>query len=143
MSFTKMHSAGYLANHFARLMAVGLQRRLKPLGLAPAQFMVLLELWERDGQTQAELVVGLDVEQATMANTLSRMERDELVTRDPSDDDKRVKIIRLTERAKKLRVPAQKAAYDQNMHALSDLDENEQFQLVQLMQRTVSTLKRR
>ncbi len=39
-------SAGFLANHMARLFAVALQRRIKPLGLAPAQFMTLLELWE-------------------------------------------------------------------------------------------------
>ncbi|MEO0363426.1 MAG: MarR family transcriptional regulator, partial [Pseudomonadota bacterium] len=39
MTFAKSKSAGYVANHMARLFAIGLQRRIKPLGLAPAQFM--------------------------------------------------------------------------------------------------------
>ena len=45
------------------------------------QFAVLLELWAGDGLTQKELVERLDVEQATMANTLARMVRDGLVER--------------------------------------------------------------
>lgn len=39
----------------------------------------------QDGLTEAELVQRLDVEEATMANTLSRMERDGLIRRRPPD----------------------------------------------------------
>jgi len=47
----------------------------------PAQFLALSELWGDDGLTQRELAERLGVEQATMANTLARMERDRLVER--------------------------------------------------------------
>ncbi len=83
MAFEKNSSAGYLANHMARLFAAGLQRRIKPLGLATGQFPALVALWQKEGQTQKDLVAALDIEQATLANTLSRMERDGLVIRKP------------------------------------------------------------
>ena len=107
MDFRKDESAGYLANHMARLFAIALNERIGPLGLAPAQFMTLLELWNEDGLSQKDLVQRLDVEQATMANTLSRMERDVLVLFDayhafdalPHDAD----ALRMASRCKELR----------------------------------------
>ena len=64
MAFQKERSAGFLANHMARLFANGLQQRIRPLGLAPAQFMALLALWDEDGLTQRELVQRLKIGRA-------------------------------------------------------------------------------
>lgn len=96
MEFEKKKSAGYLANHMARLFAQGLHERIKSLDLAPAQFMTLLELWNEDGLSQKELVERIDVEQATMANTIRRMERDGLITRKQNQKDARSHTIFLT-----------------------------------------------
>lgn len=142
MNFSKTQSAGYLANHMARLFATGLQRRIQPLGLAPAQFMVLLELWARDGLTQRDLVQRVDVEQATMANTLRRMERDGLIERHPCKDDKRARIVCLTQRARGLQGPAILAAQAQNNAALARLNVQEQDQLNDLMARVIATMQR-
>ncbi len=142
MSFSKSQSAGYLANHMARLFATGLQRRIAPLGLAPAQFMVLLELWQEDGQTQSMLNHRLDVEQATMANTLSRMERDGLIERKPSDKDRRAKLIYLTGKSQGLQEHATQAALAQNDVALGLLSEAEKATLIDMMQRVISSMKR-
>jgi len=141
MAFSKTTSAGYLANHMARLFAAGLQHRIKPLGIAPAQFMVLLELWHQDGLTQHALHDRLDVEQATMANTLARMHRDGLITRTPSQDDKRARNIHLTDKARGLQGPAQAAARAQNDAALRGLSENQQAQLLKLMSQVIKTMK--
>lgn len=83
----KTESAGYLMNHIARQFAILLGKGLKPLGIAPAQFPILLELWQKDGLSQQELVERADLKQATIANTLARMERDGLITREPNPDD--------------------------------------------------------
>lgn len=141
MTFSKMHSAGFLANHMARLFATTLQRRLRDLGLAPAQFMVLLELWEQNGLTQVDLTRRLDVEQATMANTLSRMERDGLIQRIPSGTDRRVKVTVLTQKALDLQSEAILAAADVNIDALKELSDFERQDLVRLMQKVISALK--
>ena len=141
MTFSKTHSTGFLANHMARLFAIGLQNQLRAFGVAPAQFMVLVELWDQDGQTQAQLTEKLDVEQATMANTLSRMQRDGLIVRRPSESDGRSKIISLTERAHELQAPALNAAQATNAQALASLDADDHAKLNDLMKKVISSLK--
>jgi DNA-binding MarR family transcriptional regulator len=141
MEFNKTKSAGYLANHMARLFATGLHQRIRALGLAPAQFMTLLELWGGDGITQKELVKRLDVEQATMANTLSRMQRDGLIIRKSDKKDRRAQSVHLTPKARELEAEATAAAMAQNNLALSDLSQEEQQLFLDLMQRAISAMK--
>lgn len=141
MAFERDRSAGYLANHLARLFAHRLQERIAPLGLAPAQFMTLLELWERDGRTQADLMHRLDVEQATIANTLARMERDGLITRVPHPEDGRARLVRLTAKARALEGPAKTAASEVNAAALADFKAAEKETLLDLMRRLVEAMR--
>ncbi|MEX0316943.1 MAG: MarR family winged helix-turn-helix transcriptional regulator [Ruegeria sp.] len=142
MSDFQENSAGYLANHMARLFAAGLQKRIQPLGLAPAQFMVLLELWVRDGRTQADLVGALDVEQATMANTLNRMQRDGLIERRASETDKRSRLVFLTDRARGLEAEAKAAARTQNAQALAGIDDADRVLFLALMRRAIANMQR-
>lgn len=141
MSFAKAGSAGYLTNHLARLFAQALHERIRPLGLAPAQFMTLLELWAEDGLTQAELVQRLDVEQATMANTLARMARDGLVVRRPHPADGRAQQVWLTERARGLSAPATEAAAAVNDVALGGLSAEERVQFLALLRRAIEAMR--
>jgi len=141
MKFDKQASAGYLANHMARLFANGLQQRIKPLGLAPAQFMTLLALWEKDGLTQRDLVARLDVEQATMANTLARMERDGLIERRSHPGDGRAQSVHLTAKALALREPATAAARAQNEAALQDFSDEERRTFLDLMRRAIAAMQ--
>ncbi len=139
--FDKTRSPGYLANHMARLFATRLAEAVRPLGLAPAQFMVLLELWEEDGLTQADLVARLDVEQATMAGTLGRMARDGLVTARPHPSDKRARTLHLTERARVLRAPATEAAAEVNRRALGSLSPQKAAEFTDLMGVLIGNLR--
>ena len=141
MSFEKTRSAGYLANHMARLFAIRLTTEIEALRLAPAQFAALLQLWERDGRTQADLMEALDIEQATLANTLSRMERDGLIKRTPHPDDKRAKLIWLTDHARDLEGDAKRRASDVNKRALSSLSDQERDQFLDVMTKVIGNLK--
>ena len=136
----KERSAGFIANHLARLFHQNLALRIGPLGLAPAQFMVLLELWSEEGLTQRDLISRLNVEQATMANTLSRMERDGLILRRPMDKDRRSKGVWLTDRAKTLEGAARREAEQVNASALYGLDVDERKVLLSLMGRAIGGL---
>ena len=140
--FDRTRSAGYLANHMARLFAQRLHERIRPLGLAPAQFMTLLELWDEDGLTQRDLVDRLDVEQATMANTLARMERDGLIERRAHETDARARTIHLTARARELREPAEAAAREVNALALGGMDAAERERFVAAIGQAVEGMKR-
>ncbi len=139
MAFKKMESAGYLINHTARLFEQALRERIAPLGVAPAQFMTLLELWREDGLTQKDLVERLDVEQATMANTIARMERDGLVERRPNPKDGRSRSVHMTQRAKSLETEATNSAKNVNQEYLSDLSEEERKLFLQFMQRIIAS----
>ena len=139
MPFRKSDSTGYLANHLARIMAQGLQRRLKPLGLNTGYFPALLELWEEDGLSQKTLVARLHIEQATMANTLARMERDGLIRREPDPGDGRSQRIRLTDKARAVRGAAIAAAEAVNAETAAPLSEEERRQLVSLLRRVVGS----
>ena len=141
MAFDKAASAGYLANHMARLFANGLQERIRLIGLSTGQFPIFLELWSEDGLTQTELVRRVDIEQATMANTLARMERDGLVTRKKHPADARAQQIWLTEKARALRVPATQAAVQQNAAALAGLSDDEHARFLALMRRVIANMK--
>lgn len=139
--FEKTRSAGYLANHLARLFASALSERIRPLGLAPAQFLVLLELWREAGLTQRQLMERLDVEQATMANTLSRMERDGLIRRHPHPQDRRSRVVHPTQKALALAAPAKACAMSVNAKAMAGLDERERETFIALANRLIEALK--
>lgn len=139
MTFTKNQSAGYLINHVARIFARGLTARIKPLGLTTGTFPTLLELWETDGLTQKQLVERLDIEQATIANTLARMERDGLVLRAKDASDGRMQRVWLTEQARGLRGPAIAAALAENAAELAGLSTDERAQFIALMQKIIET----
>ena len=136
-----MTSAGYLVNHMARLFADGLRKRIAPLGIVPGQFPALLALWDKDGMTQKELLAVLDIEQATLANTLTRMERDGLIVRREHPADARARTIHLTEKANSIRDPAYKAVMETNEEALGGLSDKERHGFMDYMQRTIAALQ--
>lgn len=138
--FEREKSAGYLVNYAARLFGRRLHGAIAPLGLAPAQFLVLLELWEEDGLTQADLVSRLNVEQATLANTMSRMERDGLVERREKRGDRRARLIYLTDKARALEDEAKRNAAQINAFALAGLEEGERDQFLEALERVIDTL---
>ncbi len=110
MAFDLTTSATYLSSLLARGFARAFQERTASLGFLPGQFPVLVALWAEDGLTQRQLVDRLDIEQATMANTLARMERDGLIERRPHPSDKRAQLLFLTERASAMQPEAEAAA---------------------------------
>lgn len=138
----RLQSAGYLMNHIARQFAILLNEGLKPLGLSPAQFPILLTLWESDGLSQNELVEIADVAQATIANTLSRMERDGLIERRENPNDARSRLIFLTDRAKGLQESATHIAQNINAGALSALSADEQAAFVAMMGKVIEQQKK-
>lgn len=112
MTFNRMDSATYLSGQLAKAFTRSLLSRASELGFSPGQLPVLLELWAEDGLTQKQLLDRVGIEQATMANTLSRMQRDGLVERRPHPSDRRAQLVFLTDRAKSLEEKAVSAARD-------------------------------
>lgn len=116
-------SLGYQINHLARLLEAALRVRITPHGVAPGQFAQLLALYELDGLSQSDLCRAVQIDQSTMALTLRRMERDGLVSRQPSQQDRRRTEIRLTDRARELEATLVACAQDCNAVATTGVGE--------------------
>ena len=69
---------------------------LRELGLHPGQELLLMQLLDRDGQTQSELLDSVGLDHSTVSKSLGRMEEAGLVTRVPDETDKRVLRVHLT-----------------------------------------------
>jgi DNA-binding MarR family transcriptional regulator len=110
MGFSRTDSAAYLASQLAKGFSRSLQQRAAGLGFSPGQFPILIELWAENGLTQKQLLERVDIEQATMANTLGRMERDGLIERKPHPSDKRAQLVFLTEKGSAMQTEAVEAA---------------------------------
>jgi DNA-binding MarR family transcriptional regulator len=96
-------SAPYLLQVAARLQTVNFMERIADSGVHPAESYVLHELWQEAPLSQSELSRRLDIGNATVGQTLKRLERDGFVARDRNGDDKRVVMVRLTERGRRVR----------------------------------------
>ncbi len=80
---------------------------LEPLGLTHPQYLVMLGLWENDGQTLGQLARALHLEPATLSPLVKRLETSGLVTRSRRPDDERAVEIRLTPPGLELRAKAE------------------------------------
>ena len=110
MAQNRSDSAPYLAGQLAKGFARALQVRAAKLGFSAGQLPILIELWNEEGLTQKQLLDRVDIEQATMANTLSRMERDGLIERRPHPTDRRAQLVYLTGKARDMKDEALSAA---------------------------------
>ena len=71
-------------------------------GLTYPQYVTLLALWKRDGQTVGELGEKLFLDSGTLTPLLKRMQTAGLVNRERSADDERVVRILLTDKGRAL-----------------------------------------
>ena len=141
MRFSRNDSATYLAAQLAKTFSKALNKRAAALGFSPGQFPVLLELWNEGGLTQRQLLDRVEVEQATLANTLARMERDGLIERKQHPRDRRAQIIELTERGRELEQQAISASKSTDDAILAGLLRFERQLLLEYMGRAIDAAK--
>jgi len=79
---------------------------LAPLALTYPQYLTLLVLWERDGQTVSELGERLFLDSGTLTPLLKRMEAAGWLQRERAAEDERRVIVSLTPEGRALRQKA-------------------------------------
>lgn len=141
MKNIKGKSLGYALQYSTRMGMALLQERIKQHGVAVGQFQILVHLWEKQGITQKKLCELIGVEQPTLANTLKRMERDELIKRVPDQDDKRQWRIYLTDRALSLQEVLQEDSRIVNELIVGRMNETEKKEFMRLIGIITSTLE--
>ncbi|WP_113699744.1 MarR family winged helix-turn-helix transcriptional regulator [Nonomuraea lactucae] len=80
---------------------------LRDLGLHPGQELLLMQLFDRDGQTQSELLESVGLDHSTVSKSLRRLQEAGLLTREPAEHDRRVQLVRLTDKGRAMREPIQ------------------------------------
>ena len=69
---------------------------LEPLGLTYPQYLVMLVLWEADGQTVKEIGERLKLDSGTLTPLLKRLAAQGLIARQRAEEDERRVMISLT-----------------------------------------------
>ena len=104
---------------------------LDQLGVTYPQYLVLMLLWEEDGQTVGQLGARLALDSGTLSPLLKRLTAAGLVTRHRRADDERSVSIKLTEAGRALERPA--AAVSAEMIDALSMSKSEFIELRKLL----------
>jgi MarR family transcriptional regulator for hemolysin len=107
----------------ARTWKAAINRRLKFLGLSQAGWTTIAAIAKSErARSQIELANQLGVEAATMVAMIDRLAKAQLITREPSPHDRRIKLIVLTEAGAQLYSKVRAEADKFRHEILADID---------------------
>ncbi len=113
----------FLVGKAAQQITRRAREALAPHGVTPVQYAVLKILWQREGQSGAELGSRLALDSATVTGVLDRLEGAGLLERRSDDDDRRVNRLHLTPNGSALRKPLDAAMDRLNAQVTRELGE--------------------
>lgn len=90
-------SIGYLIGRARAQLAKSLDEALAPQGITHAQGGILLMLMSGRFDTASQLAREMYIDAAAMTRMVDRLEKRDLIRRSPSDDDRRVSQLQLTD----------------------------------------------
>jgi MarR family transcriptional regulator for hemolysin len=133
----------YALHNTARAWRHALDRRLKGEGLGLASWLAIARIaMAKQPPSQIELADLVGVEAPTMVSTIDKLVKAQLVVRVPSDTDRRVKLVVLTESGQELytRIRAQADAYRKEL--LRKIDKTklqETAELLEMLQERIAS----
>jgi DNA-binding MarR family transcriptional regulator len=114
----KDRSFGYLMRDTTRLLLGIFQDKLGTHGITLSQNFILRELWEEDELTMGELAARVRIVEPSVATSIDALERQGIVTRVRSSEDRRRVHVRLTPAGADLRLTLLRYAAEMNEIAL-------------------------
>jgi MarR family transcriptional regulator, organic hydroperoxide resistance regulator len=135
-------SLGYMVREVHRAFMRSLEARIGKFGITPGMWWFLRLLWIEDGLSQSELSDRLRVMSPTTVRAMDRLEKQGLISRVPSDDDKRKLKIELTEKGRALRQELMPIALEVNRMGTESLTKAEIAVLQELLGRIMQNLLR-
>jgi MarR family transcriptional regulator for hemolysin len=110
---------GLLVSSTAKVLSREFDAALAAVGGSRPTWLVLLSLKTAGHRTQGELAEAVGIRQPTLSHHLDGLEREGLVRRERSDDNRRVQIVTVTEAGEALflRLRRAAAAFDGRLRA--------------------------
>jgi DNA-binding MarR family transcriptional regulator len=99
---TPTRSLGFLVIDAARLLRKRFEQESRHLGMTSAQLQILGRIVLNEGINQARLAALLDMEPITVCRHVDRMEAASLVERRADPNDRRARLLSVTDKAREL-----------------------------------------
>ena len=115
-------------------------KKMRPLGLYPGQDMILLELLKHDGVSQNKLVVELCVDHSTIAKSVNRMIKADLVQTKKSQKDKRVTLVSLTAHGREMAKQVESVWLEAEHNATAGFSTEEERLFIEMIDRIAKNL---
>ena len=116
-----------------KMKAIG-DADMKEKELTFSQLQVLRAIHRHDGtMTQKELEHELNVSHPTMVGLLQRLEKNGYVSFKNDKDDKRIKIVKESKKALKLKEEIKQNIHDMSLKMFKNIDDNKKEELYQLL----------
>ncbi|MDI4643722.1 MarR family winged helix-turn-helix transcriptional regulator [Cohnella hashimotonis] len=114
---------------------------LREAGLYPGQELVLMQLWQRDSQSQNSLSRSLRLDHSTIAKSVRRLEDAGLVSCSRSAEDKRVTLVSLTQAGREVESRVNEAWSKMEEITIENLNDEEKAQFVALAKKITAVLE--
>lgn len=95
-------STGHRIGYISRMSHKYFKEKFDALGIGAGQIFVLRNLFQQDGVHQEALVSNCQVHKANVTRAINRLEENGLVCRKADPEDKRAKLIYVTDKGKNI-----------------------------------------
>ena len=137
---TGVDRLGFLIHDAARLIRKRFERRGAKYGLSAAQWRLLFRVAKEEGLPQARLSELLEIEPISVSRLLDRMEASGWVKRCQSPEDRRVRTVFPTDKARAAFADIRSIAAGVYDEALDGLDQDQRAALIVALERIATNL---
>lgn len=137
-------SLSHLVNIADKMMKATLAKALHSEGfeITPEQYSILLSLWSKNGQCQYELASCQGKDRASITRLIDSMEKENMVVRIPSENDRRIKLVYLTNKAKNLKPSLIDVATKATSHATENIPSEKIQETKELFKQIIENLNK-
>ncbi len=122
-----------LVHEISLLVSRSFNRRVKEMGLTRSQWMVLYWLYSDGVQSQTELAEKLSIAKQPLGKVIDRLEQDGWLVRNQNPEDKRQKLVSVTDKIRPFVTPLSEVIDNVDELALTNLSSKEQSQLIETL----------
>ena len=132
---------GRLMMAYGKQFRTYMKKALSPHGINVAEAMVLMLLYEKDGQTQDQLLEGIHYDKSVMTRTMQSLETNKLLIRKKNPDDGRSWIFVLTEKSAAIKPAVLTALKSWCEIAFDGISHEESLKLFDILQRLMNNIE--